>query len=147
MARDELIHDDVFAWDGWGGVMKLASGRCRLRIFDLGRGAAGDGPTLLKPTLVVVNDLPKEKLNDMSVRSCCGNVATSVVAQFGIDPQRMIWVEYSRGSFYGERRQHAIAERLERVEFTWRDDKALKPQWHPLQGPLYDRVLQLINDR
>jgi len=144
MSPQELVYDDIFAWDGWGGVMKLASGRCRLRIFDLKRGAPDGGPTLLRPTLVVVNDLPKEKINDMSVRSCCGNVATTVVERFGIDPQRMVWVEYSHGSSYGERGQHAIADRYEQVAFTWNEARALHPKWYLLQGSLLEKVRQLV---
>jgi len=146
MAPKELIFDDIFAWDGWGGVMKLASGRCRLRIFDLTRSASDERLTLLKPTLVVVNDLPREKLNDMSVRSCCGNIATTVVKRFDLDPQRMVWVEYSPGGSYGESGQHAIADRLEQVVFQWNDDRALHPKWLPLQGALLDKVRALIQE-
>ena len=32
-----LIHDDTYSWEGFGGIFDLASGRCRLRIFDLSR--------------------------------------------------------------------------------------------------------------
>ena len=30
-----LIVDDVFAWEGWGGRLRLEAGKCRLKIFDL----------------------------------------------------------------------------------------------------------------
>ena len=33
-----LIYDDIFAWEGWGGELRLASGECRLRIIDLKKG-------------------------------------------------------------------------------------------------------------
>jgi hypothetical protein len=32
------IYDDIFMWDGWGGLLKLASGKCRVKIFDLKKG-------------------------------------------------------------------------------------------------------------
>ena len=30
-----IVYDDIFEWEGWGGRLKLANGRCRLRIYDL----------------------------------------------------------------------------------------------------------------
>ena len=33
-----LIYDDIYSWEGWGGMLRLASGKCRLRIFDLKKG-------------------------------------------------------------------------------------------------------------
>ena len=35
-----LIYDDIYSWEGWGGKLRLASGKCRLRIFDLKKGNA-----------------------------------------------------------------------------------------------------------
>ena len=79
-----LIYDDIYAWEGWGGKLQLASGKCRLQIFDLARDTAGD-LSLMRPMLVLVSDVPESK---MSVKSCAGHVATKVTKEFKIDPQR-----------------------------------------------------------
>jgi len=39
-----LIYDGVYAWKGFGGMLKLASGQCRLRIYDLTRDPAAVQP-------------------------------------------------------------------------------------------------------
>lgn len=140
-----LIHDDLFAWEGFGGVLGLARGRCRLRIFDLAKGASGR-VTHLKPIVVVVSDLPGQetRLKRMSVRSCCSHVATRVVQTFNIDPQRMVFIEYTPPSTYGDKGQHHIPEKYDVMDFDWHDDSALHPKWRPLDPPLLDVVSALM---
>ena len=141
-----LIHDDIFSWKGFGGVYQLAAGRCRLRIFDLDRGDR-QGVTHLKPMLVIVCDLPggAADLKSMSVRSCASHIATSVVRQFNIPPQRMTYVEYYPRSAYGDRGQYVIPAKIDAVEFTWFGDKAMHPKWRPLAAPLLETVSELID--
>lgn len=143
MATETLIYDDVYHWQGWGGRMRLGSGRCRLRIFDLRRGDE-KGLAHLKPIIAVVTDLPKERINDMSVRSCTSHVATCVAADFKIDPQRMLWIEYTPGGAYGIAGDRQIAESVVAVDFSWHDGKAIEPKWRELVPPLRDVVLELI---
>jgi len=140
-----LIHDDIFTWEGFGGVYQLASGQCRLRIFDLGL-QPGRNITYMRPMVVVVSDLPPEisKNRSMSVRSCAGHIATLVAEQFKIAPQRMTYVEYYPSSTYGSQNQHSIPARLDVVEFSWFNEKALHPKWQPLGSPLDEAVTSLI---
>jgi hypothetical protein len=140
-----LIHDDIFSWRGFGGVFQLSAGRCRLRIFDLSRGEHHN-VTPLRPTLVVVSDLPDDdhQPHKLSVRSCTSHVATSITTAFGIDPQRMIYVEYTPPSVYGEHRQFSIPAKYDTVDFTWYEGKALYPHWRPLTPPLLRVVADLI---
>ncbi|MBT8340911.1 MAG: hypothetical protein HKP58_05720 [Desulfatitalea sp.] len=132
-----LIYDHTFAWEGFGGLYQLAAGECRLRIIDLTRQPAGN-VMHLRPMVVVVSDLPdpNPRFRNMSVRSCASHIATLVAAQFNIPPHRMTYVEYYAPSTYGINNEHAIPAKLDVVEFTWFDDKALHPKWQPLASPL-----------
>jgi hypothetical protein len=145
MASDALIYDDVYTWEGWGGRMRLGSGSCRLRIFDL-RRSGQKGLEHLKPVIAVVSDLPKKRLNDMSIRSCTGHVATSVARDFKLDPQRMLWIEYSPGGAYGAKGDLRVEESVAAVDLAWHDGKAIEPKWRELVPPLRDLVLALLRD-
>ena len=131
-----LIHDDIFSWEGFGGKLRLGSGKCRLRVFDLSKREK-KGLSHLKPIIVVVSDIPESR---MSVRSCAGHIATSVTQAFHIDPHRMVFVEYYPSVTYGQKNDHHIAERYDVVEFVWHDDKAMHPKWRALKPPLLDVV-------
>jgi hypothetical protein len=141
-----LIHDDIFTWDGWGGALRLASGKCRLRIIDLGKDKTS-GVTHMKPFVVVVQDLHTDapNLGRMSVRSCCSHIATQVTQKFNIDPARMVFVEYYPAKTYGDKGQYTVAERLEMVSLVWAGGKALRPQWKPLIDPIRGIVLDLLH--
>jgi len=142
-ANRMLIHDGIFSWEGFGGVLRLGSGKCRLRIYDLEKDESNP-VTHLKPFIIIVSDVAGSK---MSVRSCSGHVATRVTQTFRIDPLRMIFIEYYPAQTYGERNQHLIPERYEIVEFSWHQDKALHPRWRPLKPPLLDVVQTLMQTR
>lgn len=135
-----LIHDDIFAWEGFGGVFRLGRGKCRLRIYDRNKGGKKD-VAHMKPIVVIVSDTPGD---GMSIRSCAGHVATAVTRAFDIDPGRMLWVEYYPLVTYGARKEHVIPERYEIVEFSWRDGMALKPSWKTLQPPMLDIIRDLV---
>ena len=136
-----LIHDDIFAWSGWGGTLSLASGKCRLRLYDQKQNGS-QSLTHLKSIIAVVSDIPNSK---MSVKSCTSHVATKVAEEFNIDPQRMLWVEYYPESKYGVEGEHTIPEKLEAVEFTWFDGKAIKPKWRELEPPLREEIKKLVS--
>ncbi|MBU0986530.1 MAG: hypothetical protein KKH68_04675 [Proteobacteria bacterium] len=136
-----LIHDDIFNWSGWGGKLRLGSGECRLRIFDLEKGVT-KGPTPLKSVIVLVSDVPDSR---MSAKSCASHVATLVAKEFKIDPHRMLWVEYYPENRYGVDNERIIPERFEVVEFTWYEDKAVKPEWRELKPPQLDEIKKLIS--
>jgi len=137
-----IIYDDKFSWDGWGGKLKLGSGRCRLRIYDLKKNRENSS-TLLRPIISVISDIPGGK---MSVRSCSSHIATLVVEKFNIDPHRMFWVEYYPEKKYGIGNATVIPERFEAVEFVWLSGKAIKPKWRLLKPPVLDEVRRLLKE-
>ena len=138
-----LIYDDIYHWEGWGGKLKLGSGKCRLRIYDLKKGNEGKDLTFLRPIIVLVTDVPDSK---MTVRSCASHIATGVVKNFKIDPSRMLWIEYYPMKSYGIKKLHYIPASFEVVEFTWYEDKAIHPKWRTLQPPVLDTVRNLIKN-
>ncbi len=129
------IHDDIFAWKGWGGRFQLGSGKCRLRIFDL--TDSRERTATLRPLIVLVSDVPD---SPMSVRSCAGHIATTVTAEFNLDHHRTLFVEYYPPTAYGDHSQHHIAERYDAVDFTWIENRAIQPRWRTLKPPLLDLV-------
>ncbi len=140
-----LIHDNTYAWKGFGGVLDLASGQCRLRIFDLSVEKSGN-VKFIKHLVVVVSDLPGHEANlrNVSVRSCTSHIATCVVRDFSLDFHRMIYVEYQPSRTYGDRNQHRIPAKFDVVDFEWHDDKAMHPKWRKLTSPLLETVIDLI---
>lgn len=136
-----LIHDDIFSWSGWGGRLKLGSGRCRLQIYDLKEGDK-KGLMHLRPVVVVISDVSG---SNMSVKSCTSHIATLVAKEFKIDPHRMLWIEYYPENRYGVDEIKVIPERFDAVEFTWHEDKAIQPKWRALKPPLLDEIRKLIN--
>lgn len=134
-----LIHDDRYHWKGWGGALRLGSGVCRLRIFDLKKSETG-ALAHLKSTIVVLEEI-EDKL--VSIRSVVGHIATSVSKDFNIEPARMLLVEYYPAVTYGERQNRSIKERYEAVEFTWHGDKALNPRWRPLPEPMVQMIKEM----
>lgn len=135
-----LIHDGIYTWEGFGGTLKLGSGCCRLRIFDLAKGGA-PGLAHLWSTIVLVSDVPESR---MSVRSCAGHVATCVARDFGIDRQRMLYIEHYPPSFYGERQEHVIPEKFDAVDFNWTEGGAIQPKWRTLQPPLREAIKLML---
>jgi len=135
-----LIHDDLFVWEGFGGALKLAHGKCRLRIYDLNQGPV-KGLAHLKPIIVLVSDVPG---STMSVRSCISHVATQVAKQFNLPRQRIQYIEHSPARTYGQQNEHTIPEQFELFEFVWHDDKALHPSRKAVEPPLLDTLKELI---
>ncbi len=137
-----LVYDDVYHWKGWGKTLNLGSGTCRLQIFDHNPSSSKD-LLLLKPVIVIVWDIPG---NEMSVKSCAGHIATNVVREFNIKPNRMIWVEYYPAVEYGKETARTIPEKYESVEFSWKGHRAIDPKWRPLKPPLLDEIIRLKNN-
>jgi hypothetical protein len=135
-----LIYNDIFTWEGWGGKLRLASGQCRLRIFDLEK-SQHKGLKHVRPIVAIVADVPESR---MSVRSCSGHIATMVTQTFGIDPTRMLFVEHYPAVSYGETGENVIQERFDAVEFTWDGDKAFQPKWRALKTPIREMLKKLL---
>lgn len=132
-----VVYDDIFEWEGWGGQLKLAKGRCWLRIYDLNRSENPD-VIHLRPMVVVASDLPREGMlkGEVSVRSAAGHIATVVSRKFQIDPARMQFVEYTPRETYGKKNEYVIEAVFDAVEFSWQDGLALFPRVTPISGPL-----------
>jgi hypothetical protein len=135
-----LIFDDLFFWEGWGGKLRLASGSCRLRVFDL-REETVAHVKHIRPIIAIASDVPEGR---MSIKSCAGHIATKIVETFDLDPHRMIYVEYYPSTRYGPSDEHEIPEKYEWVELTWHDRKAIQPKWRLLKPPLLDVVKELM---
>ena len=135
-----LIYDDIYSWEGWGGALRLASGKCHLRIFDQ-KGKNGSSLAHLRPIIVIASDVPG---SPMSVRSCCGHIATCVTREFNIKPHRMMFIEYYPQTEYGEKREHIIEEKYDLVEFNWLKEGAIEPKWRTLKPPLLDAIKALV---
>ena len=132
-----VVYDEIFEWEGWGGQLKLARGRCHLWIFDLNRLERKD-VLHLRPMVVVAADLPREGMmkGEVSVRSAAGHIATVVSRRFAIDPQRMQFVEYIPRETYGKHNEYVIEAGYDAVDFTWQDGLALFPRTKPLEPVL-----------
>jgi len=140
-----LIHDSIFSWEGWGGKLRLASGQCRLRIYDRSKGTANE-ISYLRPYVVIVSDIPGAKMtNKMTIRSCAGHIATKVTQKFNIDPMRMLWIEYYPFITYGANAEHTIPEQYVAVDFAWYKNKAINPRWRQLKPPILDIIKDLIS--
>lgn len=135
------IYDDRFCWKGWGGRLRLGSGVCRLRIFDLTKQEADDHLSHLKPIVVVASDTDE---GSMSIRSCASHIATQIVEHFNISPSRMLYIEYAPSRWYGESDEHHISEVFDSVVFTWRENRAINPRWQPLSPSVTRMVKNLL---
>lgn len=138
-----LIHDGIFEWPGFGGRLRLSSGRCRLRIYDLSKAGPSGAAAYLRPTIVVVSDVPDSRL---SVRSCAGHVATCVSREFRIVPARMLYLEHTPPSVYGPQGERVVAEKYDAVDFEWTEGGAIRPTWRALQGPMLEIIQKLVGD-
>ena len=135
-----LIYDNIYSWEGWGGTLRLASGKCRLRIFDF-KGKSRAGLAHFRPIIVIASDVPDSR---MSVRSCCGHIATCVTREFNIKPHQMMFIEYYPQTEYGAKREHIIEEKYDVVEFNWLDEGAIEPKWRTLKPPLRDVIKEMV---
>ncbi len=123
-------------------MLGLASGTCRLRIFDQRKEESG-GLILLRPMIVVVSDFPG---NDLSIRSSAGHIATVVTKEFKIKPRRMMWIEHYSAQEYGGEKVRIIPEQYDAVEFLWKENKAIEPKWRALKSPILDLVKKLMKN-
>lgn len=137
-----LIYNDIFYFKGFGGKLSLASGTCRLRIFDQRKEGSG-GLILLRPMIVIVSDIPG---NDMSIRSSAGHIATMVTKEFAIKPQRMMWIEHYPEKGYGGKKVRTIPEKYDVVEFLWKENRAIEPKWRTLKPPMLDLVKEMMEN-
>jgi hypothetical protein len=80
----------------------------------------------------------------MSVRSCTSHIATNVIQQFKIEPERMLFIEYYPQTSYGEHNEHTIAEKYDVVDFIWHEGRAIEPKWRTLKTPLLEVIKGIV---
>ncbi|MDY6905713.1 MAG: hypothetical protein SWH61_13640 [Thermodesulfobacteriota bacterium] len=136
-----ILYNDIFQWEGLSKPLGLAMGKIRLRIFDLNQ-QRGSQITHIRPIIVVVSDVPGEKI---TVKGWAAPLATFICREFAIDPNRMTWVEHYPRVQYGIDNAKYIPEKYEAVDFTWQDDMAAHPRWRPMKSPMLDIVRDLVN--
>jgi len=137
-----LIHNDLYSWEGFGGKLRLGSGICRLKIYDLGKRSSA-GLSHIRPIIVMVTDVEE---SPMSVRSCIGHIATRVTQDFDIEPNRMMFIEHYPERIYGEKNDRVIPEKFDMVEFEWHSGKAIEPVWRSIKEPMLENLKDLISD-
>ena len=134
-----ILFKGIYKWDGWGGRLKLASGQCVLRLYDMTR-EENESLAFLKPFIALVTDHPDSA---MSIKSCAGHIATCIIKDFSIDPARMTYIEYYPAVTYGDKKQYEIREHFETLEFVWCDGKALHPKWRELSEAMLKQIKPL----
>ena len=140
----KFIHNNTFAWEGWGGLIRLEAGQCQLWLFDLRQvPRRPEGMIFMQPYVGVVKETEPD--NPVSLRSMTSHVATMVVRRFNLDPRRLLWVEYVPAQTYGSRQQRTVPEKLDLVELNWVEAKAMTPSWRPLDEPLRSLVKEIIS--
>lgn len=136
----KILYNGVFEWEGFGGRLQLAAGRCHLWLFDRGRENARH-LSHLRRYVAVAADSPESRL---SVKSCVSHIATRVSQRFQIEPQRMLFVEYYPEKTYGPDNAKVIPERFDKVDFTWYEGKAMHPKWQRPEPAQLEAVRELM---
>jgi len=141
-----ILYNQIYYWDGFGGLLKLSSGSCMLRVVQLQKTDVA----FVKPYIVITEDIPPEdpskKNQKLSIRSCCAHIATCITQKFTIDPNRMFWLEYYPESIYGVKQEKCIPEQYEVVSFVWEDKKAFQPSFRVLKPPVLEQVKTIHNE-
>lgn len=85
---------------------------CGLKVFDVGSS----------DTHAVVVFTERADNPGMSVTNFADGLATNIVADFGLNPDKTVFIEH-----WPERGEDS--ESFDMVRFTWRDGRATAPQW------------------
>lgn len=138
----KLIYDGIHEWEGWGGTLRLGSGKCRLRLFELASDTAKNLVSL-KSTVAVVSDVPDSTL---SVRSCSTHVVVSIAEKYNIDVRRIMYVEYYPPSVFGPHQERSLPKRFEVADFTWYEHNAPQVKWRSLNTDLIEILEKYVTD-
>ena len=134
-----FIYNGTFSWDGWGGAIRLAAGKCHLWLFDLRHlPRRPKGMIFMQPLVGVVKEIDPD--NPVSLRSVTSHIATQVTRRFNIEPRRLLWLEYLPPRSYRGPNPRTVPARLDLVELKWVGDKAMHPSWRPLEEPLQSLI-------
>ena len=87
--------------------------------------------------LVVVSETGE----GMSVTNAAETIATEIVRQYELDPQRLLYVEHYPES----QRPSPYGESYDLVTFIWGDHGAYSPTWRHMPPAEFNEVLNTIN--
>jgi hypothetical protein len=90
------------------------SGECLIRVYELG-----------SRVVVIATDLDEGP----SVTNAAEEIATQIVEQFNIDPERLIWVEHYPRKDTRAKPGTALGEEYDFVVFEWDGDHFRNPDW------------------
>jgi hypothetical protein len=104
--------------------------RCLVRIWDTGESG-----------VVMLTELPDNP--GMSVTNACEDIATRIVQDFGINPQRTRFIEHypeEKTTHHGI--EHVRKETFDEIFFTWDNrSRADEPHWKPLAKEEVERLV------
>jgi hypothetical protein len=104
--------------------------KCLVRIWDS-----------VVATVVMLTELPNNP--GMSVTNACEEIASRVVQDFGIKPQRTRFIEhYPEEMTVLHGREHVRKETFDEIFFTWDvRNRADEPHWKPLAKEEVERLV------
>lgn len=104
--------------------------RCLVRMWDS-----------VVATVVMLTELPNNP--GVSVTNACEDIATRLVQNFGINPQRTRFIEHYpevKTMHYGS--EHVRKETFDEIFFTWdRNGRAFVPKWKSLAKEEVERLV------
>ena len=78
----------------------------------------------------------------MSVTNAAEIIATEIVKRYGLDPERMLYIEH-----YSEaQRPKPYGESYDLVTFTWDGKRARDPDWRHLPPAEFDEILNAVKN-
>ncbi|MVM42266.1 hypothetical protein GO730_38870 [Spirosoma sp. HMF3257] len=86
--------------------------------------------------LVVVSETGK----GMSVTNAAEVIATEIVNRYGLDPDRMLFIEH----YSDEQRTKPYGESYDLVTFTWDGLRAHNPEWRHLPLAEFNEILNTV---
>ena len=66
--------------------------------------------------------------------------------EFGIDPHRMLFVQYYPTKAYGIQGAYIRPEKYQVAEFKWHAEEAKDPKWNPLKATILNIIKKLVKD-
>jgi hypothetical protein len=119
--------DTIFCWKGWGNGFGNWLSKCRLRIIEHG-----------DKTIVIATELPDN--HGTSITNCAEYLATLVVRQYELFPDRLIWIEHYLERSFGK--YDRLAESYDLVELDWDGERfATPPRWKRITPETVEQLI------
>jgi hypothetical protein len=94
--------------------------------FTADNGIPTECEILINQNILVASD----RGIGVSVTNACETIATEAVRRFGLDPERLVFIEHYPAD--GADSRHGQPERCASVTFLWHDQRAHRPRWRHL---------------